>query len=136
MLFFFQHKDCPQNKTLLAIYLIKNILHIFKKYIDICLLIIIFRKLSLDLVPRTGPLAVDPHKIGIVSLHQVHVNSAENATASSVKNFLLASLLKILILKLNVHFILGTWNTSSTNIEKNINTSFIFLSKRFRSSNW
>lgn len=42
------------------------------------------RKLGLDLVPRNGPLAVDPHKCGIVSLHQVHVNSAENAKASSV----------------------------------------------------
>lgn len=45
---------------------------------------VIFRKLSLDLVPRIGPLAVDPHTVGIVSLHQVHVNSAENAKASSV----------------------------------------------------
>lgn len=42
------------------------------------------RKLGLDLVPRLGTLAVDPHKIGIVSLHQVHVNSAENAKAASV----------------------------------------------------
>ncbi|XP_053681007.1 dedicator of cytokinesis protein 3 [Anopheles nili] len=41
------------------------------------------RKLGLDLVPRTGALAVDPQKIGIVSLHQVHVNSAENAKAAS-----------------------------------------------------
>ncbi|XP_058454302.1 dedicator of cytokinesis protein 3 isoform X2 [Malaya genurostris] len=41
------------------------------------------RKLGLDLVPRLGTLAVDPHKIGIVSLHQVHVNSAENAKAAS-----------------------------------------------------
>ncbi|XP_055616289.1 dedicator of cytokinesis protein 3 isoform X2 [Toxorhynchites rutilus septentrionalis] len=41
------------------------------------------RKLCLDLVPRLGTLAVDPHKIGIVSLHQVHVNSAENAKAAS-----------------------------------------------------
>lgn len=42
------------------------------------------RKLSLDLVPRIGPLAVDPHKISLASLHQVHVNSSENAKASSV----------------------------------------------------
>ncbi|XP_053657758.1 dedicator of cytokinesis protein 3 [Anopheles marshallii] len=41
------------------------------------------RKLGLDLVPRSGTLAVDPQKIGIVSLHQVHVNSAENAKAAS-----------------------------------------------------
>ncbi|XP_050087293.1 dedicator of cytokinesis protein 3 isoform X2 [Anopheles aquasalis] len=41
------------------------------------------RKLGLDLVPRLGTLAVDPQKIGIVSLHQVHVNSAENAKAAS-----------------------------------------------------
>lgn len=42
------------------------------------------RKLGLDLVPRLGTLAVDPHKIGIVSLHQVHQASAENAKAASV----------------------------------------------------
>lgn len=47
-------------------------------------LIFFFRKLGLDLVPRTGPLAVDARKVGIVALHQVHVNSAENAKASSV----------------------------------------------------
>ncbi|XP_039431309.1 dedicator of cytokinesis protein 3 isoform X3 [Culex pipiens pallens] len=41
------------------------------------------RKLGLDLVPRLGTLAVDPHKIGIVSLHQVHQASAENAKAAS-----------------------------------------------------
>lgn len=35
-------------------------------------------------MPRTGPLAVDAKKVGIVALHQVHVNSAENAKASSV----------------------------------------------------
>lgn len=45
-----------------------------------------YRKLGLDLVPRSGTLAVDPQKIGIVSLHQVHVNSAENAKAASVRN--------------------------------------------------
>lgn len=43
-----------------------------------------YRKLFLDLVPRVGPLAVDPHNISVVSLHQVHVKSAENAKASSV----------------------------------------------------
>ncbi|XP_058116112.1 dedicator of cytokinesis protein 3 [Anopheles ziemanni] len=41
------------------------------------------RKLGLDLVPRLGTLAVDPQKIGIVSLHQVHVSSAENAKAAA-----------------------------------------------------
>lgn len=37
----------------------------------------------MDLVPRIGPLAVNPHEISISSLHQVHVNSSENAKASS-----------------------------------------------------
>ncbi|XP_055698123.1 dedicator of cytokinesis protein 3 isoform X2 [Phlebotomus papatasi] len=46
------------------------------------------RKLCLDLVPRIGPLAVNPHNIGIVSLHNVHVNSAENAKASSSRGTL------------------------------------------------
>ncbi|KAM7361573.1 dedicator of cytokinesis spg isoform 1-T1 [Cochliomyia hominivorax] len=41
------------------------------------------RKLGLDLVPRVGPLAVDPHNIGIVGLYNVHVTSADNAKASS-----------------------------------------------------
>lgn len=41
-------------------------------------------KLGLDLVPREGPLAVDPHSIGIVKLYNVHVSSADNAKASSV----------------------------------------------------
>lgn len=41
-------------------------------------------KLGLDLVPREGPLAVDPHGIGIVKLYNVHVSSADNAKASSV----------------------------------------------------
>uniref|UniRef100_A0A1B0GPM6 Uncharacterized protein n=1 Tax=Phlebotomus papatasi TaxID=29031 RepID=A0A1B0GPM6_PHLPP len=45
-------------------------------------------KLCLDLVPRIGPLAVNPHNIGIVSLHNVHVNSAENAKASSSRGTL------------------------------------------------
>lgn len=45
---------------------------------------IYFRKLCLDLVPRIGPLAVNPYEISISSLHQVHVNSSENAKASSV----------------------------------------------------
>ncbi|XP_013109839.2 dedicator of cytokinesis protein 3 isoform X1 [Stomoxys calcitrans] len=46
------------------------------------------RKLGLDLVPRIGPLAVDPHNIGIVGLHNVHVTSAENAKASSSRGTL------------------------------------------------
>lgn len=46
--------------------------------------ILIYRKLGLDLVPRIGPLAVIPQEISISSLHQVHVNSSENAKASSV----------------------------------------------------
>ncbi|SPP88189.1 blast:Dedicator of cytokinesis protein 3 [Drosophila guanche] len=46
------------------------------------------RKLGLDLVPREGPLAVDPHGIGIVKLYNVHVNSAENAKASSCRGTL------------------------------------------------
>lgn len=48
-----------------------------------------FRKLGLDLVPRTGTVVVDGEKVGIVSLHQVHVNSAENAKASSVSTCLI-----------------------------------------------
>ena len=35
-------------------------------------------------MPRVGPLAVDPHNIGIVGLYNVHVSSADNAKASSV----------------------------------------------------
>ncbi|XP_037810861.1 dedicator of cytokinesis protein 3 [Lucilia sericata] len=46
------------------------------------------RKLGLDLVPRVGPLAVDPHNIGIVGLHNVHVTSADNAKASSSRGTL------------------------------------------------
>uniref|UniRef100_A0A6P4FAD5 Dedicator of cytokinesis protein 3 isoform X1 n=1 Tax=Drosophila rhopaloa TaxID=1041015 RepID=A0A6P4FAD5_DRORH len=46
------------------------------------------RKLALDLVPREGPLAVDPHGIGIVKLYNVHVNSADNAKASSSRGTL------------------------------------------------
>ncbi|XP_073817677.1 dedicator of cytokinesis spg [Musca autumnalis] len=46
------------------------------------------RKLGLDLVPRIGPLAVDPHNIGIVALHNVHVTSADNAKASSSRGTL------------------------------------------------
>ncbi|XP_055847546.1 dedicator of cytokinesis protein 3 isoform X2 [Episyrphus balteatus] len=46
------------------------------------------RKLGLDLVPRVGPLAVDPNKIGIVRLYQVHVTSADNAKASSSRGTL------------------------------------------------
>lgn len=40
------------------------------------------------MVPRIGPLAVDPYKIGVVALHNVHVNSAENAKASSSRGTL------------------------------------------------
>lgn len=43
-----------------------------------------YRKLGLDLVPRIGPLAVNCQEISVSSLHQVHVNSSENAKASSV----------------------------------------------------
>ena len=43
-----------------------------------------FRKLGLDQVPRIGPLAVDPHNIGIVGLYNVHVSSADNDKASTV----------------------------------------------------
>ncbi|XP_030238951.1 dedicator of cytokinesis protein 3 isoform X2 [Drosophila navojoa] len=46
------------------------------------------RKLGLDLVPRVGPLAVDPHSIGIVKLYNVHVSSADNAKASSSRGTL------------------------------------------------
>ncbi|XP_068154340.1 dedicator of cytokinesis protein 3 isoform X1 [Drosophila tropicalis] len=46
------------------------------------------RKLGLDLVPRIGPLAVDPHGIGIVKLYNVHVSSADNAKASSSRGTL------------------------------------------------
>ncbi|XP_033233286.1 dedicator of cytokinesis protein 3 isoform X2 [Drosophila pseudoobscura] len=46
------------------------------------------RKLGLDLVPREGPLAVDPHGIGIVKLYNVHVSSADNAKASSSRGTL------------------------------------------------
>ncbi|XP_030371328.1 dedicator of cytokinesis protein 3 [Scaptodrosophila lebanonensis] len=46
------------------------------------------RKLGLDLVPRVGPLAVDPHGIGIVKLYNVHVTSADNAKASSSRGTL------------------------------------------------
>ncbi|XP_060650171.1 dedicator of cytokinesis protein 3 [Drosophila nasuta] len=46
------------------------------------------RKLGLDLVPRVGPLAVDPHGIGIVKLYNVHVSSADNAKASSSRGTL------------------------------------------------
>ncbi|XP_017103025.2 dedicator of cytokinesis protein 3 isoform X1 [Drosophila bipectinata] len=46
------------------------------------------RKLGLDLVPREGPLAVDPHSIGIVKLYNVHVSSADNAKASSSRGTL------------------------------------------------
>ncbi|ALC45637.1 spg [Drosophila busckii] len=45
-------------------------------------------KLGLDLVPRVGPLAVDPHSIGIVKLYNVHVSSADNAKASSSRGTL------------------------------------------------
>ncbi|KAM8705044.1 hypothetical protein ACLKA7_009497 [Drosophila subpalustris] len=45
-------------------------------------------KLGLDLVPRVGPLAVDPHGIGIVKLYNVHVSSADNAKASSSRGTL------------------------------------------------
>lgn len=58
----------------------------------IFLLVRFYSKLSLDLVPRVGPLAVDAHKISISSLHQVHVNSSENAKASSVSVSLSRSL--------------------------------------------
>ncbi|CAD7092210.1 unnamed protein product [Hermetia illucens] len=45
-------------------------------------------KLGLDLVPRIGPLAVNPHIVSIVSLHKIHENSAENAKASSSRGTL------------------------------------------------
>ncbi|XP_037943777.1 dedicator of cytokinesis protein 3-like [Teleopsis dalmanni] len=48
----------------------------------------IVNKLGLDLVPRIGPLAVDPHNIGIVGLYNVHVTSADNAKASSSRGTL------------------------------------------------
>lgn len=41
-------------------------------------------KLGLDLVPRTGPLAVSPTQIGIVALHNVHMTSDETAKNTSV----------------------------------------------------
>ncbi|XP_055305427.1 dedicator of cytokinesis protein 3 isoform X2 [Sitodiplosis mosellana] len=46
------------------------------------------RKLCLDLVPRIGPLAVNPYEISISSLHHVHVSSSENAKASSSRGTL------------------------------------------------
>lgn len=61
----------------MAIYIIKPYIHYY-----IC------SKLGLDLVPRNGPTSVDPNKVGIVSLHQVHMNSAENAKASSVSQII------------------------------------------------
>lgn len=48
------------------------------------ILFLFYRKLGLDLVPRIGPLAVNCQEISVSSLHQVHVNSSENAKASSV----------------------------------------------------
>lgn len=66
--------------------------------INIKFLFIYYRKLFLDLVPRVGPLAVDPHNISVVSLHQVHVKSAENAKASSV------NIIKIYILSSSLAF--------------------------------
>ncbi|XP_037027423.1 dedicator of cytokinesis protein 3 isoform X2 [Bradysia coprophila] len=46
------------------------------------------RKLLLDLVPRNGPLPVDPNKHSIVSLYHIHVTSAENAKACSSRGTL------------------------------------------------
>lgn len=54
-------------------------------------------KLGLDLVPREGPLAVDPHSIGIVKLYNVHVSSADNAKASSVSGKCLPEMMPIRI---------------------------------------
>lgn len=55
-------------------------------------------------MPRIGPLAVDPHNIGIVGLYNVHVSSADNAKASSVslkkKNFRTISIVNPF---LNIH---------------------------------
>lgn len=50
----------------------------------ICFKFFFHRKLGLDLVPRIGPLTVNCQDISVSSLHQVHVNSSENAKASSV----------------------------------------------------
>lgn len=55
------------------------------------------RKLGIDLVPRIGPLEVNPHKIGIVALHGVHVISAENANASSSVSLFYSSLKKNIV---------------------------------------
>ncbi|XP_055375365.1 dedicator of cytokinesis protein 3 [Condylostylus longicornis] len=51
------------------------------------------RKLGLDMVPRNGPLAVDPHEIGIVKLYEVHVAS-DNAKTTSQRGTLRAPVRK------------------------------------------
>lgn len=47
-----------------------------------------YSKLGLDLVPRVGPLAVDPTEIGVVALHNVHVSSDENTKVTSSRGTL------------------------------------------------
>jgi hypothetical protein len=44
----------------------------------------LFSKLGLDLIPRVGPLAVNPIEVGIVSLHNFHSSSDENTKNTSV----------------------------------------------------
>ncbi|KAL7022521.1 hypothetical protein ACKWTF_012281 [Chironomus riparius] len=46
------------------------------------------RKLCLDLVPRVGPLAVNPPEVGIVALHNFHSSSDENTKNTSSRGTL------------------------------------------------
>jgi hypothetical protein len=47
-----------------------------------------YRKLGLDLVPRIGPLAVNPVEVGIVALHNFHSSSDENTKNTSVSGWI------------------------------------------------
>lgn len=47
-------------------------------------LFFLYSKLGLDLIPRVGPLAVNPTEVGIVSLHNFHSSSDENTKNTSV----------------------------------------------------
>lgn len=44
----------------------------------------LYSKLGLDLIPRVGPLAVNPTEVGIVALHNFHSSSDENTKNASV----------------------------------------------------
>lgn len=55
------------------------------KFINNFLLFYKHRKLGLDLVPRVGPLAVNPPEVGIVALHNFHSSSDENTKNTSVR---------------------------------------------------